>query len=131
MAAVEGGLLDALGLGGGGQLRADGGGGLDVAAVVHARRLGGAAGGGQRHALEVVDELGVNVLGAAEDAEARPLGRAGDAAADVPPSPQLPHLLCLLMVHDTVFGSGWRLAAAGEGLAFLAADLFVLVADAL
>src|SRR6185503_6561930 len=45
---------------------------------------------GQRHALHVVDDLGVDVRRAAEHAQARPSGRTGDAvpdaiAADLPP----------------------------------------------
>ena len=115
-------------LGGLGDLLADHLGRLDVAAVghilAHVRRQ--AAGRRQRDAGQVVDQLGVNVLGAAEHRQPRPLRSAGDACC----------------ARDCGGGAGvyvwssddsWspRSAAAGEGLAFLAADLFVLVADAL
>src|SRR5437763_769696 len=113
MAAVEGGLVDPLGLGGLGQLLADGAGRLDVAAVGRGLRL--AAGRRQRHAVEVVDELGINVLGAAEDAQPRPFRRADDALADVLTAAQLLLTFGLVVVH----GSS-TLPAAGKRLAFLA-----------
>src|SRR5262245_24139987 len=147
VAAVEGGQGNALGGGGGGQRLADGRGRLDVTAVgrAGANVLGARRRCNQGDAADVVDELGVNVLGAAVDAQARPLGRAGDPAADVPAAPELSFAFGLLVVHVSfpisLLNSAppgqarwWRsggLAAAGEGLAFLAPDDLVFVANAL
>src|SRR5438045_3542117 len=70
MAAVEGDLGDALGLGGLGELSADGGGRLDVAAVCGGLfAFAGGGGGGQRDAGLIVNDLGVNVHRRAEHAQ--------------------------------------------------------------
>src|SRR5205823_3864018 len=75
----------------------------DVGERAAGRREGGAA--------EVVDELGVNVLGAAEEGQPRPLGRPGDLPPHVPPPAQLPLALRLLVVHvclpPTRLTAGW------------------------
>src|ERR1700722_14768898 len=75
MAAIERREADAALLGRFCQKLADDLGALDVAAVGHvlANICRRAAGRRQGHALEVVDQLGVNVLGAAVDAQARAL----------------------------------------------------------
>src|SRR5262249_60272651 len=63
---------------------------------------------------------------------ARPLGRGADRTAEVAAPAKLPLTLGLLMVHGCLSAARRAAsAAAGEGLAFLAPHLFVLVADAL
>src|SRR5690242_21934142 len=65
--------------------------GADLALALDQRlHVVAARGLGQRHALRVVHDLGIDVRRAAEHAEARPLDRARDAvpdaiAADLPP----------------------------------------------
>src|SRR5205085_10696830 len=88
-------------LGGFRELLADRLRGFDVAAVgnVVAHFLGDTARGGQRHALQIVHELGVNVLGAAEHRQPRALRRASDASANVKTATKLPATFFLLMVH--------------------------------
>src|SRR5207244_9405209 len=88
VAPVKGGLLDALALGVFGQLFADGHSRLHVAAVGRFLPVA-AAGGRQRYAVNIVDELRVNMFRAAEDAEARALGRADDVPAHVPAPPEV------------------------------------------
>src|SRR5207244_1862642 len=85
MAAVERRLGNALFLGRLGDLLADHLRRLDVAARLEARSNVGnrAARRSQRDAGQVVDELGVNVLRAAEDGQPRPLGGADGLAPDV------------------------------------------------
>jgi len=101
MAAVEGRLFDAGLLGRLGQLLADGLRRLDVAAVrhilAHVRRQ--AAGGRQRDAREVVDQLGVNMLGTAEHRQARAFGCAPDAAPHMIAPAELARVFGFLMIH--------------------------------
>src|SRR5262245_35410930 len=100
MPAVEGTLGNARGLGRLGDLFPDRLGRLDVATVDS--RLGLLALGAGRYQRSpgvVVDQLGVHVLRAAEDRQARPLGRTADAVAHVAATPQLPDRLQLLVVH--------------------------------
>src|SRR6202043_3008583 len=87
--------------------------------------LGAAAGLRQRHASQVIDELGIDMLGATEDAQARPFRAAHNAAAHMLPPPELPPMFRLLLVHDY---RTLKLTTAGEGLAFLAPHLFIFVA---
>src|SRR5262249_45614471 len=85
MTAVERRLGDAGRLRCRGQLQPDRLGRLDVAAVADGglfALLDLRGGAGERLAGVVVDQLGVNVLGAAEDRQARPFRRAADLVAD-------------------------------------------------
>src|SRR5262245_60873491 len=125
MATVEGGLLNSLGFRGFRQLGADVGRGLYVSAVLAGTlrtlsRLDGRAGGGERHAGHVVDELGIDVLRRSEHAQPRALRRARDLA----PYPVGPAFLAVvfesLCVHlYLALCRKRRSAAACEGLAFL------------
>jgi hypothetical protein len=84
-----------------GQLLPDGGRGFEVAAACFRLSFAGvAAGGGKRYTAKVVDQLGVNVLVAPEDRQARPFLRADDAPADVQPAAKLPLLFEFLLVHE-------------------------------
>src|SRR5581483_1881231 len=124
MAAVEGGLADALLLGKLGQLEAHRLGSLDVAAISHLNLLGNAARRRQGQPFFVVDQLGVDVLGAAKDRQPRPLRCPQDATPHMPSPAPLPMPFQLLLVHDS-------LPTAGERLAFLAPHLFAVIANAL
>src|SRR5262245_12844885 len=98
MAAIEGGLGDALALGNRGQLFAHGLGRLDVAAISDTLLdvCRSAAGGGERRARQVIDELRVNVLAAAKYAQPGTFRRAGDIPTHVSPATKLPAALDFL-----------------------------------
>src|SRR5438094_9509445 len=99
MPPIEGSLGNAFGDGGFRQVIAYHGRRFDVAAV--GRILRSAAGGDQRNSFQIIDELGVNVLGAAENAQAGPLGRADNPLAHVSPPSKLLLLFGFLMVHGS------------------------------
>src|SRR6185369_11979280 len=84
------------------------------------------AGGDERLARQVVDDLRVDVAGAAEHHEARPFGRAGDALAQGV-VPGLPALELGLTGHDS--SSGRRLLAAAAASAASGAGLADLLLD--
>jgi hypothetical protein len=98
---VKGGLGDPFALGGFRQLFPNRGGGLHVAAIscVGLPLPSSATGCGQGNAIQVVNELSVNVLGAAKNAQPWPYGRAHDAPADVLTPTELADSFCFLMIH--------------------------------
>ena len=132
--SVEDDALDAGGLGPLGDEPADDRGLLRLGLLGAAKLLLDGRGGRQRAPGRVVDDLGVDVVDAAEDREARPLRGSRQVEAD-------PLVALLsggaaggdLRHRDRSFVSAsWLLLAADlAGLAGLAADLLAGVADAL
>ena len=102
VSAVERRQLDALGEGGFRELLSDDLGALQIAAVFDAGILAAARGGAERDAFDVVDQLGVDVLGAAEDGQARAFRGADDLAAHMAAPPKLAPFLGFLQVHDVL-----------------------------
>src|SRR5699024_1587574 len=126
-AAVEHDLRDALFQSTLGDLFANLGSGLDVAAetfnvLVHGGRRH------QSHALFIVNDLSVNVLGGAENIQARTSGGAADLAANAAMTTKTGFVLVDLLNHCL---SLLTLFLALAGFAFLVLDDLALVADAL
>src|SRR5437868_4658158 len=129
MSAIERRLGDAFGDGGFGQMIADRDRRLDVAPVAAAALLRSTAGGDQRDSFQVIDELRVNMFGAAEYSQAWPFARTDNPLAHVSPPAQLLQTFGLLMFHAPA--SSLRLTGrGGKGLALFAANLLLVIPNA-
>src|SRR5205809_5068031 len=133
MSAVECRLGDAFGDSGFGQMIADRDRRLDVAAVAAAAFLRSTAGGDQRDSFQVIDELRVNMFGAAEDGQAWPFARADNPLAHVSPPAQLLQTFGLLMFHArsrSISNESLLTGRGGKGLALFAANLLLVISNA-
>src|SRR5699024_985432 len=101
-------------------------GSLDIAAVA-IEILVHAGSAGQGNALRVVDDLGVDVLGRAENIQTGTLGGAADLAADTAVTAKTSFVLISLIDHNV----SPLLLFALAGFAFRADDILANIADAL
>src|SRR5262249_15355792 len=69
------------------------------------------AGRRKGRSVGVVDHLGVDVLGAAEDGQTGPLGRPGDLLPHVPLAAKPPHLDEFTLIHRTILCVLWGFGA--------------------